>query len=133
MLLKQKDKKRSKELQTSSCKLSPAFKAKIALGALRGEKTFYEIASQYKLHPNQITQRKKILTEEATGLFDSRHVRKPQNEQTLIKKLYQEIGQLQVARYQRSNLRHGYRNGHQYRSLVTEFGLLDNIKIPGDR
>jgi len=43
------------------------------------------------------------------------------------------IAQLQVARYQRSGLRHGYRNGHRYRSLLTEFGLLDRIKVPRDR
>ena len=43
------------------------------------------------------------------------------------------IAQLQVARYQRSGLRRGYRNGHRYRSLLTEFGMLDNIKVPRDR
>jgi putative transposase len=43
------------------------------------------------------------------------------------------MAQLQVARYQRSGLRRGYRNGHRYRSLLTEFGLLDSIKVPRDR
>jgi putative transposase len=43
------------------------------------------------------------------------------------------IAQLQVARYQRSGLRRGYRNGHRYRSLLTEFGLLDRIQVPRDR
>jgi putative transposase len=43
------------------------------------------------------------------------------------------IAQLQVARYQRSGLRRGYRNGHRYRGLLTEFGLLDRIKVPRDR
>jgi putative transposase len=43
------------------------------------------------------------------------------------------IVQLQVARYQRSGLRRGYRNGHRYRSLLTEFGLLDRIAVPRDR
>ena len=43
------------------------------------------------------------------------------------------IAQLQVRRYQRSGLRQGYRNGHRYRSLLTEFGLLDRIKVPCDR
>ena len=40
------------------------------------------------------------------------------------------IAQLQVARYQRSGLRRGYRNGHRYRSLLTEFGLLDKVNNP---
>jgi putative transposase len=43
------------------------------------------------------------------------------------------IAQLQVGRYQRSGLRRGYRNGHRYRSLLTEFGLLDKIAVPRDR
>jgi putative transposase len=43
------------------------------------------------------------------------------------------IAQLQVARYQRSGNRRGYRNGHRYRSLLTEFGLLDRIQVPRDR
>lgn len=83
-------------MKNSRRKHSPAFKAKVALEALRGEKTITEIASQYEIHPNQITQWKKLLTEEASGLFKNGHARKPQAEQALIKKLYQEIGQLKV-------------------------------------
>jgi transposase len=83
-------------LKTSRRKHSPAFKAKVALEALRGEKTIAEIASQYEIHPNQITLWKKTLTEEAGGIFEKGSVKKPQNEQVLIKKLYQEIGQLKV-------------------------------------
>jgi len=43
------------------------------------------------------------------------------------------IAQLQVARYQRSGLRRGYRNGYRHRSLLTEFGLVDRIRVPRDR
>jgi len=59
--------------------------------------------------------------------------------QRLVKRLLEStmgeevIAQLQVARYQRSDLRRGYRNGHRKRSLLTELGLLDNIKVPRDR
>jgi transposase len=83
-------------VKTSRRKHSPAFKAKVALEALRGEKTIAELASQYEIHPNQITQWKKILSEEAGALFEKDHPRKPQDEKELIKKLYQEIGQLKV-------------------------------------
>ena len=83
-------------MKTSRRKHSPAFKAKVALEALRGEKTIAELASQYEIHPNQITQWKKILAEEAVGLFEKGQSQKPPDEKVLIKKLYQEIGQLKV-------------------------------------
>jgi transposase len=83
-------------VKTSRRKHSPVFKAKVALEALRGDKTIAQIASQYEIHPNQITQWKKILAEDASGLFEKGQSRKPQDEKVLIKKLYQEIGQLKV-------------------------------------
>ena len=83
-------------MKTSRRKHSPAFKAKVALEALRGEKTIAEIASQYEIHPNQIMQWKKQLSEEAAGIFENGRSRKLQDEKVLIKKLYQEIGQLKV-------------------------------------
>jgi transposase len=83
-------------VETSRRKHSPVFKAKVALEALRGDKTLAEIASQYEIHPNQILQWKKILAADAAGLFERGQSRKPQDEKALIKKLYQEIGQLKV-------------------------------------
>ena len=56
-------------MKTTRRKHSPSFKAKVALEALRGEKTIAEIASQYEIHPNQIMQWKKTLAEEATGFL----------------------------------------------------------------
>jgi transposase len=48
-----------------------AFKAKVALAALKREKTLAELAQQYDLHPNQITTWRAHLVEAASGLFGS--------------------------------------------------------------
>ena len=50
---------------------APAFKAKVALAAIKGEKTLAELAQQYDVHPNQITAWKAHLVEAASGLFGS--------------------------------------------------------------
>jgi len=46
-----------------------AFKAKVALAAIKGEKTLAELAEQFDIHPNQITQWKSQLQEGAAGVF----------------------------------------------------------------
>jgi len=50
---------------------APGFKAKVALAAVKGEKTLAELAHQYDVHPNQITSWKAQLPEGATGVFGS--------------------------------------------------------------
>ena len=48
---------------------SPAFKAKVALAAIKGEKTLAELAQQFDVHPNQITAWKAQLTDGSAGVF----------------------------------------------------------------
>jgi transposase len=48
---------------------SPAFKAKVGFAAIRGEKTLAELAQQFDVHPNQITQWRTQLLDGASGVF----------------------------------------------------------------
>lgn len=48
---------------------SPAFKAKVALAAVRGDKTMSELAEQFDVHPNQISTWREQLLEGETGVF----------------------------------------------------------------
>lgn len=48
---------------------SPAFKAKVALAAVKGEKTLAELALQFDVHPNQITTWRSQLLDGAAGVF----------------------------------------------------------------
>ena len=50
---------------------APAFKAKVALAAIKGEKTLAELAQQYDVHPNQITAWKAQVIGGVAGLFGS--------------------------------------------------------------
>ncbi len=50
---------------------SPAFKAKVALEAIRGEQTVAELAQRHDIHPNQVTQWKTQLLERATEVFNA--------------------------------------------------------------
>ena len=73
---------------------SSALKAKVALEAIKGQKTVNEIASEYGVHPSQIAQWKKQALEELPEIFSNRQSKKEKQGEALTAALYQEIGQL---------------------------------------
>lgn len=76
------------------------FKSKVALEAIRGEKTVSELASQYEVHPTMINNWKRQLLEGASGLFEKGNETKKvdESQQAQIDELYRQIGQLKVER-----------------------------------
>lgn len=78
-------------------KHSAAFKAKVALAALRGDKTLAELAAQFEVHANQIVQWKKELESSAVDIFDSRGTA-VRNHEGEVAQLHAKIGELTMER-----------------------------------
>jgi len=75
---------------------SSEFKAKVALEAIKDQKTLTELSNQFQLHPNQITRWKKQLLDEAHNIFLIKPNNSQHQQQELEAQLYQQIGQLAV-------------------------------------
>ena len=79
-------------------KHSPAFKAKVAPEAVKGEETVTQLAGRPEVHPSQTQAWKKALTDGAASVFGNGQDQKARSDAALIARLYQEIGQLKVER-----------------------------------
>ncbi|MBM2814307.1 MAG: transposase, partial [Ignavibacteria bacterium] len=71
------------------------FKAKVAIEALKDQRTINEIAGQYQIHPNQVTKWKSQLLQGAKVIFEDGRTKK-KDDKPSEERLYQQIGQLQV-------------------------------------
>ena len=72
---------------------NPAFKAKVALAALKGDRTMSELATQFDLHPNQIKQWKDQLLDGVSDVFDGK-LKGSREPEIDVKSVNAKIGQL---------------------------------------
>lgn len=77
-------------------RFSAAFKARVALAAIKGDKTLNELAKDFEVLPNQIVAWKKQLLDGATDVFSNGRQRKDAEQEAQKEVLYQQIGQLKV-------------------------------------
>jgi transposase-like protein len=71
-------------------------KTRVAVEAIKGQKTINELAAEYGVHPTQITQWKKQALEEISAGFSGGRERRKRTDEALVASLYQEIGQLKM-------------------------------------
>lgn len=75
---------------------SAEFKGKVALEALKGMKTVNELASQYQVHPTQISQWKRQVHGRVNELFVNGPGKSPEETEAVQAKLYEEVGRLKM-------------------------------------
>lgn len=75
---------------------SAALKAKIAVEAIKGQKTVQEIGSSFSVHPNQVTNWKKQLLEFSPEAFSTGRIRSDEADEQLKASLYEQIGRLKI-------------------------------------
>ncbi len=87
---------------------SPAYKAKVAVAAIKGDKTLVELSEQYDVHPNQIQDWRKRLLDDADTVFGKGQQQREETDEK-VKDLHAKIGQLTM---ERDFLEHGLERIH---------------------
>lgn len=78
-------------------KFEAGFKARVALEAVKGEKTLAELSSQFGVHSNMIVRWKQEMLQKLPGLFDKKAERRENAEEAeKVDKLYKAVGELKM-------------------------------------
>ena len=72
------------------------FKAEVAIEAIKNQQTVAQIASEYGVHPNQVSQWKKQVLDQLPELFTNQRSKSTTDSDQLVDELYRQIGQLKV-------------------------------------
>ncbi|MBX6381142.1 MAG: transposase [Thermoflavifilum aggregans] len=83
-------------MKTNRRKFSGAFKAQVAIEALKERESLAEISKKYEVHPNMISKWKQEFLKRAPEIFETKSP--DQQAQVDIEKLYAKIGQLEMER-----------------------------------
>ena len=75
---------------------SSEMKSRIALEAIKGQKTIQEIASHYGVHPNQVTNWKRQAIEGLSSVFADHRTRPDTSDEAIKAELYQQIGEMKI-------------------------------------
>ena len=75
---------------------SAAFKFRLALAAIKGERTVNELASEHGVHPTQISQWKRQLLDEGVEVFNRNGSHAQRDQVTVQAQLYEQIGRLKM-------------------------------------
>jgi transposase len=81
---------------TKRRKLSTAFKKKVALAALRGDKSIQELGAHYEVHPQQISTWKRQVMDGLDDIFDGKSDKRKRDVDGEIKELHAKIGELTI-------------------------------------
>jgi len=77
-------------------RFSKEFRAQVALAALKGDKTMSELASEFEVHPTQVSAWRKELKERALEVFGTPRDKAGVDKDQLIEELYKNLGQMKV-------------------------------------